>query len=160
MKHSGRFGDYGGFYVPEVLIPALEQLEEAFYRYREDENFCAELDNFLKDYAGRPTPLYYAKRFSEHVGFNVYRAVRAGAGEFEKGELLNGTPLPPQGSASAGAQYESIDLLPLESGEERWYLIEDIDLSGARTLHGPFKALVAQDGEAPNMSEVRYWYLY
>ena len=72
MKHKGRFGDYGGFYVPEVLIPVLEELEEAFYRFYKDEQFVAELAKLSKDYAGRPSPLYYAKRFSEHVGFKVY----------------------------------------------------------------------------------------
>jgi len=72
MKYKGRFGDYGGFYVPEVLIPVLEELEEAFYRFYKDKRFVAELGGLLKDYAGRPTPLYYAKRFSEYVGFKVY----------------------------------------------------------------------------------------
>ncbi len=72
MKYKGRFGDYGGFYVPEVLIPVLEELEEAFYRFYEDEQFVAELAQLSKDYAGRPSPLYYAERFSEHVGFKVY----------------------------------------------------------------------------------------
>ena len=72
MKYKGRFGDYGGFYVPEVLIPVLEELEQAFYRFYEDERFVAELAQLSKDYAGRPSPLYYAERFSEHVGFKVY----------------------------------------------------------------------------------------
>ncbi|MHC4174124.1 MAG: tryptophan synthase subunit beta [Planctomycetota bacterium] len=72
MKYKGRFGDYGGFYVPEVLIPVLEELEQAFYRFHEDEQFVAELAQLSKDYAGRPSPLYYAKRFSEYVGFKVY----------------------------------------------------------------------------------------
>jgi tryptophan synthase beta chain len=72
MKYKGRFGDYGGFYVPEVLIPVLEELEQAFYKFYEDEQFVAELAGLSKDYAGRPTPLYYAGRFSEHVGFKVY----------------------------------------------------------------------------------------
>jgi len=72
MKYKGRFGDYGGFYVPEVLIPVLEELEEAFYRFYEDKKFVAELAQLSKDYAGRPSPLYYAKRFSEYVGFKVY----------------------------------------------------------------------------------------
>ena len=72
MKYKGRFGDYGGFYVPEVLIPVLEELEGAFYRFYEDPNFVAELALLSRDYAGRPTPLYYTKRFSEYVGFNVY----------------------------------------------------------------------------------------
>ena len=72
MKHKGRFGDFGGFYVPEVLIPALEEIEEAFDRYSVDAEFCSELEHLSRTYAGRPTPLYYARRFSEHVGFKVY----------------------------------------------------------------------------------------
>ncbi|MHC4534028.1 MAG: tryptophan synthase subunit beta [Planctomycetota bacterium] len=72
MKYKGRFGDYGGFYVPEVLIPVLEELEEAFYRFYEDQQFTAELTELSKEYSGRPSPLYCAKRFSEYVGFKVY----------------------------------------------------------------------------------------
>lgn len=72
MKYKGRFGKYGGYYVPEVLIPPLEELEQAFYKYYQDERFTGELDKLLKDYAGRPTPLYLAARFSEYVGFKVY----------------------------------------------------------------------------------------
>jgi len=58
--------------VPEVLIPVLEELEEAFYRFYQDEQFVSELTQLSRNYAGRPSPLYYAKRFSEHVGFKVY----------------------------------------------------------------------------------------
>lgn len=72
MKYKGRYGDYGGFYVPEVLIPALEEIEAAFYRYYQDPKFVADLADLSKNYAGRPTPLYYARRFSEYVGFKVY----------------------------------------------------------------------------------------
>jgi tryptophan synthase beta chain len=72
MKYKGRFGDYGGFYVPEVLMPVLEELEEGFYRFYKDKQFVAELAQLSKNYAGRPSPLYHAKRFSEHVGFKVY----------------------------------------------------------------------------------------
>jgi tryptophan synthase beta chain len=72
MKHDGRYGQYGGFYVPEVLIPALEELEQAFYEYYQQEQFVAELQNYYKHYAGRPSPLYLAQRFSEFVGFKVY----------------------------------------------------------------------------------------
>ncbi len=72
MKNKGRFGEYGGFYVPEVLIPVLEELEEAFYRFYRDEGFVAELAQLYRDYAGRPSPLYYARRFSQHVGCRVY----------------------------------------------------------------------------------------
>ncbi len=72
MKCSGRFGEYGGYYVPEVLIPALEELEAAFLHFREDKAFVAELAHLLRHYAGRPSPLYHAQRFSTHVGFPVY----------------------------------------------------------------------------------------
>jgi len=72
MKQKGRFGDYGGFYVPEVLIPVLQELEEAFYRFYKDKQFKADLAQLSRDYAGRPSPLYLAKRFSEYVGFKVY----------------------------------------------------------------------------------------
>jgi tryptophan synthase beta chain len=57
MKLSGRFGDYGGAYVPEILVPAIEQLEAAFLDASEDPAFRAELDELLAKYAGRPTPL-------------------------------------------------------------------------------------------------------
>ncbi|MCI0499359.1 MAG: tryptophan synthase subunit beta [Planctomycetales bacterium] len=72
MKLRGRYGRFGGFYVPEVLIPALEDIEAGFERFRGDPKFTAELDDLSRHYAGRPTPLYHAKRFSEHVGFQVY----------------------------------------------------------------------------------------
>lgn len=72
MKNDGRFGQYGGFYVPVVLIPVLEELEEAFYKYYQDKQFIADLAKLYRDYAGRPTSLYFAERFSEYVGFKVY----------------------------------------------------------------------------------------
>jgi tryptophan synthase beta chain len=72
MKYKGRFGKFGGFYVPEVLIPALEELEGAFLRFSKDAAFNKELQSLLKDYAGRPTPLYLAKRLSEYAGFKIY----------------------------------------------------------------------------------------
>ncbi len=72
MKRKGRYGPFGGFYVPEVLIPALEEIEAAFERFRDDAAFVRDLDLLYKDYAGRPTPLYLAGRFSEIVGFSVY----------------------------------------------------------------------------------------
>ncbi|HIJ72301.1 MAG TPA: tryptophan synthase subunit beta [Planctomycetes bacterium] len=72
MKYKGKFGEYGGFYVPEVLMPALEELEEAFYKYYQDKEFVTQLNKLLGDYAGRPTPLYYAARFSERLGLKVF----------------------------------------------------------------------------------------
>jgi tryptophan synthase beta chain len=57
MRMSGRFGRFGGCYVPEILVPALEQLEAAFLEAQEDSAFVAELNDLLANYAGRPTPL-------------------------------------------------------------------------------------------------------
>ncbi len=64
----GYFGDFGGRFVPETLIPALQQLETAYLEAREDREFQEKLDYFLRHYAGRPNPLYYAERFSDHIG--------------------------------------------------------------------------------------------
>ena len=72
MKHTGRFGRFGGFYVPEVLIPALEEIEAAFDRFRDDPSFVRDLDDLYTNYAGRPTPLTHVRRFSKLVGFPVY----------------------------------------------------------------------------------------
>ena len=67
-----RFGPYGGRYVPEVLIPALDELSAAWAEAREDPEFRDELDRVLRDFVGRPTPLYLASRLSERVGRPVY----------------------------------------------------------------------------------------
>src|SRR6202171_3583469 len=65
---GGHFGTYGGRYVPEVLMSPLEELERTFFEAREDPTFQAELDDLLHNYAGRPTPLYFARRLSEMLG--------------------------------------------------------------------------------------------
>jgi tryptophan synthase beta chain len=67
-----RFGPYGGQYVPETLMPALSELESAWVDAREDPEFRAELDGLLRDYVGRPSPLYRASRLSEAAGHPVY----------------------------------------------------------------------------------------
>jgi tryptophan synthase beta chain len=67
-----RFGPYGGQYVPETLMPALTELEAAWVAAREDPGFLEELGTLLRDFAGRPTPLYHAKRLSAEVGHPVY----------------------------------------------------------------------------------------
>ena len=72
MKDKGRYGEFGGYYVPEVLMPALEEMEQAFERYREDEQFCSDLAGLLRDYAGRPTALYRSGALSDKVGAEVY----------------------------------------------------------------------------------------
>ncbi|MCW3066894.1 MAG: tryptophan synthase, beta subunit [Solirubrobacterales bacterium] len=67
-----RFGPYGGQYVPETLMPALAELERAWIDARTDAEFRSSLDVLLRDYAGRPTPLYLAERLSEAAGRSIY----------------------------------------------------------------------------------------
>jgi len=76
LKHSitewpdarGRFGEFGGRYVPETLMHPVEELEQAFEAARRDPSFQAELDRLLRDFAGRPTPLFPARRLAERLG--------------------------------------------------------------------------------------------
>ena len=72
MTVPQRFGPWGGRYVPETLVSALEELEEAYERYRDDAHFLSELRELQTDYAGRPTPLFFAQRLSAQVGPRVY----------------------------------------------------------------------------------------
>lgn len=65
---KGRFGEYGGHFVPETLMTALLELEQGFTKAKEDPAFFAELDSYRREYSGRPTPLYFAQRLTEHVG--------------------------------------------------------------------------------------------
>jgi len=69
---SDRFGAFGGRYVPETLIPAIDELERAYDEARTDPSFVAELEDMLTNYVGRPSPLTDAPRFSEHVGAQVW----------------------------------------------------------------------------------------
>lgn len=68
----GRFDGFGGRFVPEILMPALEELEAAAGKYLGDQAFRRELDGYLKDFGGRPTPLYHARNLSEKLGCKVY----------------------------------------------------------------------------------------
>jgi tryptophan synthase beta chain len=79
---SGHFGPYGGVFVSETLIDALDQLKDAYARYQKDPEFLAEFDYELKHYVGRPSPVYHARRWSEHFG---------GAQVYLKREDLNHT---------------------------------------------------------------------
>ena len=65
---AGRFGAYGGRYVPETLVAALDELDHAYAEAKADPAFQSRLDSLLRDYAGRPTPLYFAARLSEELG--------------------------------------------------------------------------------------------
>src|SRR6202451_4705844 len=64
----GRYGPYGGRYVPETLMAPLEELERVYAEARADRGFQAELDSLLHNFAGRPTPLQFASRLTEHLG--------------------------------------------------------------------------------------------
>lgn len=72
MQSLGKFGKFGGVYAPEPLMPALEELEEAFLRLSKDLAFNNELNDLLMNYAGRPTPLYFAANLSKAWGGNIY----------------------------------------------------------------------------------------
>ncbi|MFB3915769.1 MAG: tryptophan synthase subunit beta [Terriglobales bacterium] len=65
---AGRFGPYGGRYVPETLMAALQELEQAYESARRDRRFQARLHYLMREYAGRPTPLFFARRLTEHLG--------------------------------------------------------------------------------------------
>ncbi len=109
MIKDGKFGEYGGFYVPEILIPALEETESAFYKYKDDSAFVKELENLYVNYAGRETPLYFASRFSDYVGFNVY---------VKREDLLHGGAHKTNNTLGQGllAKYMGKDKLIAETG--------------------------------------------
>jgi tryptophan synthase beta chain len=79
---KGHFGPYGGVFVSETLISALEELKAAYARFKDDPAFVAEYEYELKHYVGRPSPVYHARRWSEHFG---------GAQVYLKREDLNHT---------------------------------------------------------------------
>jgi len=83
----GRFGQFGGKYVPETLMPALSELEAAYQQYCKDPDFQQELQQLLRDYVGRPTPLYFAERLTAHYA----RPDGTGAQIYLKREDLNHT---------------------------------------------------------------------
>src|SRR5579859_2278532 len=68
----GRYGRFGGQYVPETLMPALEELQAALVEARADDGFASELAALNRDYGGRPTPLYMAERMSHEVGSPIW----------------------------------------------------------------------------------------
>ncbi|ELS00685.1 tryptophan synthase, beta subunit [Xenococcus sp. PCC 7305] len=105
----GRFGPYGGKYVPETLMPALAELEAAYNKYRLAPEFQAELQGLLKDYVGRANPLYFAERLTEHYA----RPDGTGAQIYLKREDLNHTGAHKINNALAQA------LLAIRMGKQR-----------------------------------------
>ncbi len=71
-KDDTKFGQFGGLFVPEMMVPAQKELNEAFENYAQTKEFKKELDYLLKEFAGRPTVLYYAENMSKDLGFKVY----------------------------------------------------------------------------------------
>lgn len=65
---EGKYGRYGGKYIPETLIPAITELEDAYVKIRNNPKFKRELNYYLQNYAGRPTPLYFATNLTNYVG--------------------------------------------------------------------------------------------
>ncbi|WP_273444232.1 tryptophan synthase subunit beta [Neolewinella agarilytica] len=72
VDERGYYGRFGGAYIPEMLHPNIEQLKNTYREMTADPDFKKEFDALLKDYVGRPSPLYFAKRLSEHYGTNIY----------------------------------------------------------------------------------------
>ncbi|MGL5082721.1 MAG: tryptophan synthase subunit beta [Microcoleaceae cyanobacterium] len=105
----GRFGQFGGKYVPETLMPALAELEAAFKHYRHEPDFQHKLQQLLKDYVGRPSPLYFAERLTQHYA----RPDGTGPQIYLKREDLNHTGAHKINNALAQA------LLALKMGKQR-----------------------------------------
>src|SRR5579872_1445945 len=72
VNEQGYYGDFGGAYIPEMLYPNVEELRQQYAKILNDADFKAEYDQLLKDYVGRPSPLYHAKRYSEKYGANIF----------------------------------------------------------------------------------------
>lgn len=72
VNEQGYYGDFGGAYIPEMLYPNVEELRQRYEQVLNDPEFKAEFDLLMKDYVGRPSPLYYAKRYSEKYGANIF----------------------------------------------------------------------------------------
>ena len=72
VDEKGYYGDFGGAYIPEMLYPNVEELRSRYIEIMQEDSFQEEFHDLLREYVGRPTPLYYAKRFSEHYGTKVY----------------------------------------------------------------------------------------
>ncbi|OAB27172.1 tryptophan synthase, beta chain [Flavobacterium fryxellicola] len=72
VNEKGYYGDFGGAFIPEMLYPNVEELRQNYLKITAEPSFQAEFDDLLKEYVGRPTPLYFAKRLSEHYNTKIY----------------------------------------------------------------------------------------
>ena len=72
VNQDGYYGEFGGAYVPEILHKCVEELQNTYLKVLQSEDFKQEFDQLLRDYVGRPSPLYYARRLSEKYGCKLY----------------------------------------------------------------------------------------
>ena len=72
VDNNGYYGEFGGAYIPEILYATVQQLREAYLPILQSQEFQTEFHNLLRDYVGRPSPLYYAKRLSNRYNCNIY----------------------------------------------------------------------------------------
>ncbi|MGA0445039.1 MAG: tryptophan synthase subunit beta, partial [Flavobacteriaceae bacterium] len=72
VDEKGYYGDFGGAYIPEMLYPNVEELRKKYLTITAQDDFKQEFDSLLKEYVGRPTPLYFAKRLSEKYNTKIY----------------------------------------------------------------------------------------
>ena len=72
VDNRGYYGEFGGAFIPEMLHPNIEELRNVYLEISQEADFQKEFQGLLKDYVGRPTPLYYAKRLSKHYKTNIY----------------------------------------------------------------------------------------
>ncbi len=72
VNQDGYYGEFGGAYVPEILHKCVEELQSTYLKVLQSEDFKQEFDQLLRDYVGRPSPLYYARRLSEKYGCKLY----------------------------------------------------------------------------------------
>lgn len=72
QPNNGFYGEFGGQFVPETLIPAIDQLEDAFIKFKENSESIAEMEKLLREYVGRPSPVYYACNLSKKYGVDIY----------------------------------------------------------------------------------------
>ena len=102
----GYYGEFGGAYIPEILHGIVEKLKEAYFAIKTDESFKAEYYELLKNYVGRPSPLYFAKRLSEEYGTKIYlkREDLNHTGAHKAGER---TSSPGESSCTPGMQTRS-----------------------------------------------------
>ena len=72
VDENGYYGQFGGAYIPEMLYPNVEELRQNYLKIMQEDSFKKEFDELLKEYVGRPTPLYFAKRLSEKYNTKIY----------------------------------------------------------------------------------------